>query len=89
MQGGKSGMRKRGRWMLVGRAGRGWLECGEGWGGWGEALVTQMELKLCVIGRDPCKCKGPVVEPHRHHRPVWKSAEREEQWDVRLESGKE
>lgn len=48
-----------------------------------------MELKLCVIGRDPCKCKGPVVEPHRHHRPVWKSAEREEQWDVRLESGKE
>ena len=60
-----------------------------GWGGWGEALVTQMELKLCVIGRDPCKCKGPVVEPHRHHRPVWKSAEREEQWDVRLESGKE
>lgn len=48
-----------------------------------------MELKLGLIGRDSCKCKGPVVGPHRNHRPMGKSAEREEQWVVKLESGKE
>lgn len=48
-----------------------------------------MELKLGVVGRDPCKCKGPVVGPHRNHRLVWRNGEREEQWLVRLETGKE
>lgn len=40
-------------------------------------VVTQMELKLGVVGRDPCKCKGSVVGPHRNHRLVWKNGERE------------
>lgn len=53
-----------------------------------EGLVTQMELKLGIIGSDPCKCKGPVVEPQRNHKLVWKNSEREEQRGVRLETGK-
>lgn len=53
-----------------------------------EGLVTQMKLKLGIVARDPCKCKGPVVEPHRNHKLVWKNSEREEQWGERLETRK-
>lgn len=42
-----------------------------------KGLVTQMELKLGILGGDPCKCKGSVVESHRNHKLVWKNSERE------------
>lgn len=51
-------------------------------------VMTCNSDSTAVIGRDHRECKGPVAEPHRNHRLVWKKAGREEQWTLRLETRK-